>query len=880
MKRNLAITLVATVFASIPSFAGYYTATLAGDANFSALSWTPKCKTGFATNDTLRIECNANDATLTVDEALDGVYLKIDVPENVTNTVTFAAPFASAGTLSKLGAGTLVYATQTGVTNAFSAALVQGGTFKFGGGSTPSVIRVFTDCTLDVNGQYSKGTALYLSDGTTLCNTGAALTGGFDHEQFDNGVNLTTNAVVTFRADSNFGIHGHRYDYSSSALKFSDGTLKLNGGMIVKTGAADFKTTRLTVSGGGLIRISEGNWGCYGDKYGDHTITGTRLDIEEGCTFDHGFNGSNDAGAQLGDICGKGTLTATYGAITVNGTLAGTVALSGNVRLAKTATLDLSTVDGTYALPANGQIFFAEPGNIYTGRRRFTEATNLVSWASSSSSPTNSTTNVTGLYVDGNATVGTDGISLEPLTICTATASGTVNYSALAFDNTPTASSIVEITGANGATLTLDVVPTAKLVRFINSGTMTVKTSQTIPATSTLAIEKAGAGTLTFTSGATSYYMNNTGGVIISEGTMILGGFATNGNLGGTTFTIAGGATLDLNQRVPSAIVLEDGATLESSTKSQAASIPSLSLGYRATATINCPYAIWLNVKVDMNYGTIEKTGSYSLQTREDTTFYNHGTLVVKASTFANRRNLYANGLLLKLAGGAYQRGVDDSSSHYAYFRRIEGMGSIHFMYGSYAFDALYGMDGDFTFTRRSGKTPPASGGTGSVFDLQHDYTAGTALGVRYWTFPTNSLWTASGDNFECATACACADSEITASGVNCDFGQLTTEERVSLSVSGAGAKADYLVLGGDLRLVVSGDGTINFGDSSARTWTGKLDIVDKTGDNSVRVRFGTSAAGLTEEQLESITYNGYSVAINSSGYIRPKKNGLIIVFQ
>jgi len=163
---------------------------------------------------------------------------------------------------------------------------------------------------------------------------------------------------------------------------------------------------------------------------------------------------------------------------------------------------------------------------------------------------------------------------------------------------------------------------------------------------------------------------------------------------------------------------------------------------------------------------------------------------------------------------------------------------------------------------------------------LQHDYTAGTELGVRYWTFPTNSLWTASGDNFECATARACADSEITASGVNCDFGQLTTEERVSLSVSGAGAKADYLVLGGDLRLVVSGDGTINFGDSSARTWTGKLDIVDKAGDNSVRVRFGTPAAGLTEEQLESITYNGYSVAINSSGYIRPKKNGLIIVFQ
>lgn len=74
--------------------------------------------------------------------------------------------------------------------------------------------------------------------------------------------------------------------------------------------------------------------------------------------------------------------------------------------------------------------------------------------------------------------------------------------------------------------------------------------------------------------------------------------------------------------------------------------------------------------------------------------------------------------------------------------------------------------------------------------------------------------------------------------------------------------------LQGNATIDLGSTGTIIFGDSSSMVWSNAtLNIIGTFIENS-SVRFGTSAAGLTADQLAKITINGQEAFINSNGYL------------
>lgn len=141
----------------------------------------------------------------------------------------------------------------------------------------------------------------------------------------------------------------------------------------------------------------------------------------------------------------------------------------------------------------------------------------------------------------------------------------------------------------------------------------------------------------------------------------------------------------------------------------------------------------------------------------------------------------------------------------------------------------------------------------------------------------------------------------LTLGGSNNTYTGATTLKNgtLALAASGALSPATSLTLsGGTLgagtwtntlqQLTVSGscaidvgDGTgcLAFADSNGQTWTGTLNFTGTLGMNTVR--FGTSAAGLTRQQLELIRVNGAKVwlALGSDGYLRTVKGTLFMVF-
>lgn len=74
------------------------------------------------------------------------------------------------------------------------------------------------------------------------------------------------------------------------------------------------------------------------------------------------------------------------------------------------------------------------------------------------------------------------------------------------------------------------------------------------------------------------------------------------------------------------------------------------------------------------------------------------------------------------------------------------------------------------------------------------------------------------------------------------------------------------------------GAGSLSFADSSAQSWSGLLDLTGTVAPGSVR--FGTSASGLTPEQLDLIRVNGQIrwLALDADGYLYERKGTFFFI--
>lgn len=74
------------------------------------------------------------------------------------------------------------------------------------------------------------------------------------------------------------------------------------------------------------------------------------------------------------------------------------------------------------------------------------------------------------------------------------------------------------------------------------------------------------------------------------------------------------------------------------------------------------------------------------------------------------------------------------------------------------------------------------------------------------------------------------------------------------------------LTLASDSTLNLDAEGMLSFAKSASASWAGKLTLTGSIDFN--RLRIGEDATGLNPEQLGTITWNGYGVGINASGYL------------
>lgn len=94
-----------------------------------------------------------------------------------------------------------------------------------------------------------------------------------------------------------------------------------------------------------------------------------------------------------------------------------------------------------------------------------------------------------------------------------------------------------------------------------------------------------------------------------------------------------------------------------------------------------------------------------------------------------------------------------------------------------------------------------------------------------------------------------------------------------ALTVAGSGARLDFGAL--------AGTNILSFANSSGLSWAGTLTIFNFD-PNTDRLRFGTSATGLTFSQLTDITFNGFApgALIDPLGYVTvPEPSTLCLCF-
>ena len=876
-----AIAAALAVCAALDANATYYSATASGTASLSSLSWKPSLPASLAAGDTLRLTCAADGTALSIDRALADAYLKFDVPDGQTLTATFDAAMTGAGSLAKLGAGTLVYDVAEGVENAYTGGtVVQQGTLKLAA-DAPTNLYVRTGATLDVNGQPCSGNKLYLSDRATLTNTGASHTSA-NGPHFNGGIELDAYAVVTIAVpttSNNIGLLGEQNNGSSTS--FTNVDVNLNYGMIVKTGAGRLETCNGTWSNGGTVRVEAGRFGTYQDGAYPlymHTVT---LDLFGDAEFYTNIRWSNSP-VRIKNIIGTGKVNHAYGnRIRIFGKLDGRLDYSSGAHTttfgqntSATSTLDLSQTTAIFGFNSGSETFGVEGTLIIdVGERTFDTATQIVSWTTQPSSVT-----VTGLYVGSNYTVGSTGVTIEPMTVYTASVSGTQSESELTYSPAKPedgfgATDEVVYTGAAGSALTLDSALGAGIVRVENEGAMTLTLGSSLDAAGAFA--KSGAGTLTLAGSTGAETLSPLRGAAVDEGTLKLSVTNT------AAISVASGATLDVNGKKCAAVTLADGATLTSSDNMASDLgagdnyIDGINLAYCATGIVNCAKNINAVGTFDLNYGTLRKTGrGYFQLVRKNTgsIFSNFGRLRLEAGTmFTGGNGITAPGTALELANNAYFYKNATST-----FKNLSGSGEVrqHDSNGTLTFNS--GLSAALKATHRY-QSPVWHVGAGSETVLTD---SGENCAFASVNIGAESRWTFSGGTYGATNITAGADCELAVTGGTLNnAGAMTLGARTSLTVSAAGTQTGALTLSGACaRLAVEGSGTVAFADSSAKTWSGALAVT--TPGSGQCVRFGTSAAGLTETQLAAVTVNGRAAALDSNGWLVEQARGLAIIIK
>ena len=87
------------------------------------------------------------------------------------------------------------------------------------------------------------------------------------------------------------------------------------------------------------------------------------------------------------------------------------------------------------------------------------------------------------------------------------------------------------------------------------------------------------------------------------------------------------------------------------------------------------------------------------------------------------------------------------------------------------------------------------------------------------------------------------------------------------------------LKVAGSAAIVMSPGAVLAFADSRAIAWSGTLNLTGVFAAGT-SLRFGTSSAGLTSDQMASLTATGYTLSLNADGYLTGKSAGTLISFQ
>ncbi len=98
-----------------------------------------------------------------------------------------------------------------------------------------------------------------------------------------------------------------------------------------------------------------------------------------------------------------------------------------------------------------------------------------------------------------------------------------------------------------------------------------------------------------------------------------------------------------------------------------------------------------------------------------------------------------------------------------------------------------------------------------------------------------------------------------------------------ALDMGGYSNSPGTLAVTGEGTLVL-GAGSISFRDSSGVAWTGKLTVAGALGEQTVR--FGASNTALTMAQLDRINLGGHFVYLDSAGYLRSAKSGMMLIVR
>jgi fibronectin-binding autotransporter adhesin len=455
-----------------------------------------------------------------------------DTIDTQANTLALSGLISGAGSLVKIGSGSL---TLTGTSNYTGATTVSAGTLEAGAANVFAPLSAFT-----------------VASGATV------VLGGFNQTigslAGSGNVSLAT-AVLTTGNDNTSTIYA--------------GTISGAGGSLVKIGAGTLtlsgtnNNTGFTSVNAGTLQAGAAN--AFAGSSAFTVAAGAILDL-------NGFNQTIGSLAGSGNVT-LGTATLTTGNDNTSTTYAGTMSGTGSLVKIGSGTLTLSgTSSYTGATSVNAGTLQAGAANVFAGSSAFTLAAGAIldlnnfnqtigSLAGSGSVTLGTATLTTGSDNTSTTYAGTVSGSgaLVKIGTGTLTLSGTSNYTGATDVNAGTLQAGAvnafapssAFTVASGATLDLNsfnqTIGSLAGSGGVTLGTATLTTGNDDTSTTYAgtiggmgSLVKIGSGTLTL-SGTSSY----TGATDVNAGTLQAG--AANAFAGSSAFTVVSGAVLDLN---------------------------------------------------------------------------------------------------------------------------------------------------------------------------------------------------------------------------------------------------------------------------------------------------------------------------------------------